>query len=268
MEKELEGKITFLDVQIERKGTATLTSVFRKKTHTDRYLDFNSHHPAKVLRGVMQCLWVRAKKVCEERKQWQEIQRLRQVFRANGYPKPVVKNNLRCRSTPPRLLHLPYVRGVSEQNEKMWRPLGVKTVMKTADTLRSRLVKLKQAIPNSKKKSVIYEIPWKDRLCVYIGETGRTLEKPLSEHKAAVKKNDPKNGIAVHAWANQHQVNWEAASVKQEKRSYWRRKVLEALHINSPTASDLESQLWTIHQHHIAPPAGQTTIPQVTPPDP
>ena len=64
MERELEGKIAFLDVQIERQGTTTLTSVFRKKTHTDRYLDFKSHHPAKVLRGVVQCLRVRAEKVC------------------------------------------------------------------------------------------------------------------------------------------------------------------------------------------------------------
>ena len=114
----------------------------------------------------------------------------------------------------------------------MCRPLGVKTVMKTADTLRSQLVKVKQAMPSSKKKGVIYEIPCKDCPCVYIGETGRTLEKRLSEHKAAVKKNDPKNSVAVHAWANQHQVNWEAASVKQEERIYWRRRVLEALHIH------------------------------------
>ena len=78
--------------------------------------------------------------------------------------------------------------------------------MKTADTLRSRLVKVKQAMPSSKKKGVIYEIPCKDCPCVYLGETGRTLEKRLSERKAAVKKNDPKNGVAVHAWANQHQV--------------------------------------------------------------
>ena len=116
-----------------------------------------------------------------------QIQHLRQVFRANGYLEPVVKNNLRGRPTPsntimesempPELLHLPYVKGVSEQIEKMCRPLGVKTVMKTADTHRSRVVKAKQAMPNSTKKGVIYIIPCKDCPCVYIGETGRTLEK-------------------------------------------------------------------------------------------
>ena len=45
-------------------------------------------------------LRVRAEKVCEEGKWWQDIQNFRQVFRANGYPEPVVKNNLRDRLTP------------------------------------------------------------------------------------------------------------------------------------------------------------------------
>ena len=67
---------------------------------------------------------------------------------------------------------------------------------------------------------------------MYIGETGRTLEKRLSKHKTAVKKNDSKNRIAVPAWTNQYQVNWEAVSVRQEERGYWRRRVLEALHIH------------------------------------
>ena len=92
----------------------------------------------------------------------------------------------------------------------------------------------KQQVEGCDLRDTIQRLP-----CVYIGETGRTLEKRLSEHKAVVKKNDPKNGIAVHAWANQHQVNWEAASAKQEERIYWRRRVLEALHIHQ--------QHWTLN---------------------
>ena len=47
---------------------------------------------------------------------------------------------------------------------------------------------------------------------MYIRETGSTLEKRLSEHQGAVKKNDSKNGIAVHTWKVQWKVDWEAAS--------------------------------------------------------
>ena len=83
-------------------------------------------------------------------------------------------------------------------------------------TLRSSLVNVKQPRPDRKKKGVVYEVPCKDCPSVYIGETGRTLEKQLSEHKSAVRKNDPKNGIAVHSWTNQHQVNWEVPNKRKE----------------------------------------------------
>ena len=45
----------------------------------------------------------------------------------------------------------------------------------------------------------------RDCECVYIGETSRTLEKRLSEHKNVVKKHDSNNGIEAHAWTNQYQ---------------------------------------------------------------
>ena len=41
---------------------------------------------------------------------------------------------------------------------------------------------------------------------VYIGETGRTLQKRVTEHKYAVQRHDVKNGIAVHAWIHTEYV--------------------------------------------------------------
>ena len=40
-----------------RKGTTILTFVFRKKTHTDHYLNFESHHHPRVKRGIIK--WLR-----------------------------------------------------------------------------------------------------------------------------------------------------------------------------------------------------------------
>ncbi len=45
-EVEDEGKLPFLDTEITHHHDGTLsTNVYRKSTHTDKYLDFDSHHP-------------------------------------------------------------------------------------------------------------------------------------------------------------------------------------------------------------------------------
>ena len=180
----------------------------------------------KTKRGIIQCLKNRAEKVCDDSTRWQEINHLQRVFKANGYPNAIVKRNLRHRprptsttepptdETPPKLF-LPYISGISERVDRICHPLGIKTVYKSKSTL----VKVKQPRDDKMKKGVVYEVPCRDCNSVYIGETSTTLEKCLSEHKNAVKKHDTNNGIAVHAWNLQHQVDidWEAAKQGQQR---------------------------------------------------
>ena len=40
-------------------------------------------------------------------------------------------------------------------------------------------------MPMKKKKGMVYEVPCKECDVVHIGETGRTMEKRLAEHKYA-----------------------------------------------------------------------------------
>ena len=47
IELKQDNKISFLDTLITRQGNDLKIDVFRKPTHTDRYLDFNSHHDLK-----------------------------------------------------------------------------------------------------------------------------------------------------------------------------------------------------------------------------
>ncbi len=63
---EIRGRVlaTFLDCLLKRESDGMLTStVYKKPTHTDRYFHFKSHHPNHVKRGVVRCLYQRARRV-------------------------------------------------------------------------------------------------------------------------------------------------------------------------------------------------------------
>ena len=47
MEEESGCKLAFLNVLVTRKDERLLTSTYRKPTHTERYIPFNSHHHRK-----------------------------------------------------------------------------------------------------------------------------------------------------------------------------------------------------------------------------
>ena len=62
MEIEKDNTISFLDTSVSRDSNGLLTTtVYRKPTHTDQYLAYDSHHPQSVKRGIVKCLYDRAK---------------------------------------------------------------------------------------------------------------------------------------------------------------------------------------------------------------
>ncbi|KAK6178378.1 hypothetical protein SNE40_013173 [Patella caerulea] len=64
MEKENCGIIPFLDVLVNRNGSTIQTSIYRKPTHTDQYIHYQSNHPIKVKAATISTLAHRAKEIC------------------------------------------------------------------------------------------------------------------------------------------------------------------------------------------------------------
>ena len=165
MEREKEGRIAFLDVLVSRDGDHLSTSVYRKPTHTDRYIPFNSHHRPRVLTGVMRGMRNRALQVCDDTSRPAEMQHLEEVFTANGFPEQLVKKTLsrlprhieedNQPEERPTILYTPYIRGTSEKLEKACAPLGVKTVFKPQRTMRQLLVRVKERIPPENQRSSV-----------------------------------------------------------------------------------------------------------------
>jgi len=74
--------------------------------------------------------------------------------------------------------------GVSEVLRRCLQQQGVRTVFKSDTTLRSHLVRPKDALEPTKQDGVVYKIPCE---CgkVYIGETGRVMQERIKEHDRA-----------------------------------------------------------------------------------
>ena len=85
---------------------------------------------------------------------------------------------------------------------------------------------MKTSTPEMNRKEVVYQIACQDCDSVYIGVTGRSIGKRITEHKYAVKTGDRKNGVAVHAWDEGHRVDWEGVKIPESEPQYLKRRVL------------------------------------------
>ena len=96
MEEETNGSLPFMDVRFTRQQGKLLREVYRKPTHTNRYLQFESHHPSSVKSGVVACLVNRAITVSSDQTARDaELKRIHKIRKANRYPKKFVERNIK-----------------------------------------------------------------------------------------------------------------------------------------------------------------------------
>ena len=100
IKKENHGTLSFLDVAVHRTSTGNIeTSVYRKKTHTDQILLYDSKHPKSHKESCIQTLFNRVKTHCSiDVLKCQERKHLLHVFSSNGYPKNFVYRTIRRRN--------------------------------------------------------------------------------------------------------------------------------------------------------------------------
>ena len=75
---------------------------------------------------------------------------------------------------------------------------------------------------------LVYRIPCSECSWSYIGETGRSLQERISEHKRAVANCQSNSEVASHVWERDHEIDWEGVSVLARESGKFRRWFKEA----------------------------------------
>jgi len=242
MEEEVQNKIAFLDVCVEKHGNTLRTTVFRKKTHTGQYLNFNSNHQKSVKEGVAYSLFDRAKSICSNQDGLnEEIKKVEKDLASNGYPQSIIKKckNRRAKHNESEIttekfvpMSIPYVPGLSEKIRRVARKYKIRTAFKTQNTLRQSLVKTKPKNGTQGTKNCVYRINCSDCSRPYYGETKRPLNIRIKEHRDNTRKGlVDKSKIAHHCWSENHQMNFNEAKIVHREPHFFKRKLIEASYI-------------------------------------
>ena len=147
MEKEQDNKLPFLDILVTRTKQGFRSS---SATFTGQYLNFNSHHPYMVKKGIVCCLQHRAKTISSDTDAYQdEMISLRHNLHHNNYPERITsapRNLDRRMEDNTRKLNtvcLPYVKGLAERIQKICSPYDIRTVFTSGSILRRYLFQVK-----------------------------------------------------------------------------------------------------------------------------
>ncbi|KAG6458307.1 hypothetical protein O3G_MSEX010782 [Manduca sexta] len=231
MELEHNKSLAFLDVLIIRNPNQTLShTVYRKQTHTDKYLNGESHHHPKQLATVGKSLFQRAQGICDEKHLAAELQHVKQVLRDNKLQIP--RRRHRNRVKPATVEHvpvvLPHVRGVTDKIGYILKRASIKTYFKPPKKISQFLPPVKCHIPL--QEPGVYKIDCSCGLS-YIGQTKRNIGTRVKEHIADVKyRRSTKSAVAEHSEGGaNHYLRLDKPQILAKEHRFLPRMIREAI---------------------------------------
>ena len=203
-----EGKIAFLDTMVDHQEDGRLTTtVYRKPTHTDRYLSFSLHHPSMHKRAVIKSLMDRAERIPRTKSDWsKEKQRVISTLQSNGYPKRFIldaskpKPPINAAESGRGYSTIPYVSGTSEPIKRVLENHGIRVAFRPYQTMCQMFPKPKDQMDKEETCDPVYDIPCADCSNSYVDETQRKFLTRKGEHQKSVAWRQGENQHLQTTW--------------------------------------------------------------------
>ena len=250
-ESRIDGSMPFLDILVTPKEDGILsTTVYRRPTHTDLYLQWDSNHTVSSKYSVVGTLHHRVQTICSSPQLLQhEEKHLQQALTRCKYPvwalnrvkiKTKATTNKNNRGTnnsgnniQKSYMVIPYYKGLSESLKKTCSKHVVQVYFKGGNTIKNLLVDPKDQDPIQKKIRAIYRYKCDRVDCdeEYIGESSRTFGERFKEHQKAPSP--------IHIYFNTtgHNVTIDNFSIVGREDPNLSRAIKEALYmrVNNPS---------------------------------
>ena len=226
---------------IDTDRTLSVT-VFRKDTHTDQYLNFQSNNPLHQRLGLAKTLFHSADHlVSKPDDMLSEQKRLRQYLNQCGYKNSIIDhaisfNKRHYSKTATQIqknkcyVTLPYYGELSENMKIIIQDYDISTQFTAVNTLKNSKVhpKGKQQI---RQRDVVYEICCNPKITcqdAYIGETSQRLQHRLKQHcRSNYNGND--STVIKHIIASGHNIDKDDVIPMDRDKNWFERGVKEAV---------------------------------------
>ena len=235
VEEEQNSSISFLDIKIHRHNNSFKFSVYRKPTNNLSYLHYYSHHASNVKISVFQSMFLRALRICSPDFIDQEIKFIYSIARDHQYPEHLIDdayhraikshhNSNVSRDPIQNVLTLPFHRPFLPLVNIFKHHFNITIVFHYNNTIKNILINNN---PN-KPEACIYKIPCENCPLVYVGQTGKSLEARVKQHKYSTRSGQENSALFQHLRGFNHRINFDLSSVIKCNSNFTERNIIES----------------------------------------
>lgn len=247
IERQVNGKLPFLNVMCEIVNGKIEIDVYRKPTHTMRLITSDSHHDLKhkmaAYHGMAHFM---TSLPLNDLKIEKETRKILDMGLVNGFKEDAVlgiinkhlrKKQMKNISTffeeppePPKRVSVRYYPEVTNLLKPLYKQCGIEMVHRNEGSLRSLIGTTKDPQLNL-HKSGIYRIQCRTCGRFYFGLTVRKLFIRFNEHVNSARWAQ-KTAVGRHISATNHQVHISNLKLIKPVRQMWKIDCYEAIHIH------------------------------------
>jgi hypothetical protein len=244
MELEEGRALNYLDLTVKIVNQKFDFSIHRKKCYSDQTINSLSrhHHSQKLAAFHTMIHRVCSIPMTDENKQ-NELNTIKQIATNNGYEEKLIDRLYSRKQTfiaQKAIYHtknkeaiqwrrIPFLGEISLKIKKFLSKANINAAFYNRFTLNNILNNTKDKI-DTLQQSGVYKLNCTDCGAIYIGQTGRTFEKRIKEHRACFTNNKNHSQFAKHLLENNHTSDFTPEILHIEKKGR-RLDALEELEI-------------------------------------